>query len=56
MRVVIGAVSIVALVFLALPVMALWTGVVLLIIAAVSLSLMRWLARVVGDADPMAEA
>lgn len=34
---------------------AVWTGVVLLIMAAVALSAMRWLARVVGDTDPMAE-
>jgi molybdate transport system permease protein len=34
---------------------ALWVGLLLLAIAALSLTLMRWLARVVGNGDPMAE-
>ncbi len=34
---------------------ALWTGVVLLVIAAIALSAMRWLVRVAADTDPMAE-
>jgi molybdate transport system permease protein len=35
---------------------AIWVGVILLVMAAAALSIMRWLARVAGDADPMAEA